>query len=304
MSTISARPLSTSQLKSVSETDDTTARLALRSPYIQVTVVSVRNLEALDQGNIEPYVVLSYGDLKRETRVMQSNEELLESFEFDINVRLQPLVVRIMDKDEYGKHSLLSAVTIPETCFARWEGRVSDLHVRIEEEGEEEQVTMATLVKELELSTKEDIAQVPHFHLQIRYVSDFCLSSLQVSFQDHFIRSTADETFTQYIVEVVRGDGYKWKTVLRFSQIEAIRKTLVGLFPEFRRTVFPRKTVLDCFSSFCSSMSRFDDTRIEQRKRGLEAFINSVLRKSQYVSDPLMDLLKVPSHRRAVSQDF
>lgn len=304
MSTISARPLNTSQLKSVSETEDTTARMALRSPYIQVTVVSVRNLEALDQGNIEPYVVLAYGDLKRETRVMQSNEELMESFEFDINIRLQPLTIRIMDKDEYGKHSLLSAVTIPETWFVRWEGRLSDLYVRIEEEEGEEQVKMVTLNADLELTAKEDIAKIPHFHLQIRYVSDSCLSFLQVSFTDHFIRSTADETFTQYIVEVHRGDGYQWKTVIRFSQIETIRKTLVGLFPEFRRTVFPRKTLLDCFSSFCSSMSRFDDMRIEQRKRGLEAFINSVLRKSQYVSDPLMDLLKVPSHRRAVSQDF
>lgn len=303
MSTISARPLSTSQVKSASETEDTTARMALRPPFIQVTLISIKNIEALEQGNVEPYVTFLYGDIKRETRVLQSNEELLEVFEFDVNDRIQPLLVRIMDKDEYGKHSLLTAVTIPETCFARWDGKNTDLFVKIQEE-EENHVEAVTFSGEMEKITKEEVAQVPHLHLQIQYSSEAHLNSIQVAFTDHFIRSTSNETFTQYVVEVCRGDGYKWKTVLRFSQIEGIRRTLTGLFPEFRRMEFPRKTGLECLVGMCSSMSRFDAERIEQRKRGLEAFINSVLRKSQYICDPLLDLLKVPSHRRGISQDF
>lgn len=292
--------LSFMHMKSVSEADESLFKPILRAPYLQVTVVKMCNLEQLEQHNLEPYLVLTHGESRFETSVLVSGELLMQTFEVDI-VHLQPLGIFVMDKDDYGKHSVISSLLIPAFYFAKWVGKTHELCIRIEpsdlSESEDSEPHTYTLSDDLLLTDGERLVQ-PHLHLRILVMDECALNQLRVSITEHRIRSTVTETFTQYAAEVVRGDGMKWYTKLRYSQISALRKSLIGTFPEFEKVSFPRKTYLDCLSGVCSNMSRFSEGRIEERKKGLETFINTVLQKPKFISDPLLELLQAqpPSH--------
>ena len=277
----------------------------LKQPTLQVSVVGIGNLSTLEVGPVEPYVILSYGKQKKETPVMlPEDEHPSNTFEFPV-IKLQPLKIKVMDKDSLGKDTLISSILVPESCFGLWRGDVHDVYVKIEEgsfsENEEGYMRECTLGNEVVVMDENEVGESAFLHLRLRYLSEHCLSLLAVSIRSHFIRSTALETYTVYTVDVSRGDGHTWTLQVRYSQVHGLKTYLAGLFPEFHVMDFPSKTIFECLAGLCPSLSRFDAERIEARKVGMTRFLNAALSKQKHLSDPVLDLLQASIHRRSRS---
>lgn len=266
-----------------------------RAPYIQTTVLSVHNLDALDAGTLQPYVNVYYHEQSYSTRVMTEGETYAEMMEFDLQ-QFGAMVISLMDKDEYSKDNCISAYSIPAFHLLTWT-RKTDLYLLLIplETSDDENQQPEPFTENLLLPGPDPVR--PYVHLQILCIDEAALKELKVTCKRHFIKATAVDTFTQYELEVTRGDGCSWRVCTRFSTVYRLKLSVGRVFPEIAAFPFPERTYMECLSSVCPGLSRFNEERLLARQRGIEEFLNLVLHKPKFESDLLMELLQVPTQR-------
>lgn len=274
-------------MKSVSESQDSGSPLdIIRPPYVEVTVVAITHLELLDIGQVEPYLHISLGTGVYETPVLVPDEEILLSFELEMSE--DPLVIRLIDRDHYSKGERLMAVVIPDYEFPSYQGRPTDLFLRIPPDYSDDLLPLLSPSLLLPSDTTS-----PCLHLRITAWDEVTLSRITVHFTESSIRSTAMETYTLYNVHVNRADGGHWTVQLRYSELCRLREDISRDYPELRRLSFPGKTYMECLAVLCPALSRFSVNRIEDRRKALETFTNNALQVSHQTYSPLLHLLNI-----------
>jgi len=267
-----------------------------RAPYLQTTIVSVHNLDSLDAGSLQPYVNVNYHEQSFSTRVMTEGETYAELAEFDLQ-QFGAMLVSLMDKDEYSKDNCIASCSIPAFHLLTWTKKTDLYLLLVLLEGSDDENQQPETFTEGLLLPGPDPAK-PYIHLQILCVDEEALKELKVTCKRHFIKSTAVDTFTQYEMEVTRGDGCSWRVSVRYSTVYRLKLSVGRVFPEIAAFRFPERTYMECLSSLCPGLSRFNEERLLARQRGIEDFLNLVLHKPKFESDQLMELLQVPAATR------
>lgn len=273
-------------MKSVTESPGSDSGLeATRTPYVEVTIVSIRHLEWLDIGRIEPFVHLSLGSSSLTSPVLIPDEET--EFTFQLDLCNSPLKLKVIDKDTYSKGETLTSIVFPHYELRRLQGE--DLWLRIDSDYTEELPPVQA--EEVRIEEK-DAQRWACLQVRIKLWDEEALSHIKVDFVETSIRSTAQETFTLYHVQVTRADGFRWRVYTRYSRLRTLRSSLQLYYPELQSVPFPDKTYCECLSLLCPTFSRFHFDRIEDRRKRLETFINEALRVSKLDYLPLLQLLK------------
>ena len=266
-----------------------------RSPYIQVTILSVHNLEALNAGTLQPYINVFYHEQSYNTKVLTEKENCGEVAEFDM-MQFESLVISLMDRDEYSTDNCISSCSIPAFHLLTWT-RKTDFYLLLNALDAAEEVQQPEPFNESMLLPGPDSAK-PYIHFQLLYVDEDALKEMKVVCKRHFIKDTAADTFTQYELLVMRGDGSSWRVNTRYSVVYRLKESIGRIFPDIGSYPFPGRTYMECLSSLCPELSRFHEERLTARQKGIEEFLNLVLSKPKFESDQLMELLQAPTSQR------
>lgn len=270
------------------------------SPYLTVKIIeSFRLNEVFDIDNIQPYIKVSQSSSEAITRiateVTKSHHKWDETLEIDISSPESTYLV-LYDNDEYGENISIASYKFDCEMLEKWTEH-TDVWLRMKPPRESVSTDLspedlATTVTDDLLGEKTD--HCPILHFQVLYVGEECLNKITVGVGAHKSILTQGQSFTIYCLKLNRMDGMKWSIAIRYSKVLELRKELIKIFPSLRQINLPAKTYFHWLTFLCSSCSKFDLTRIQQRKKGIVEFLTRSLENLGSVkSEILIQLLAI-----------
>ncbi|CAG9333968.1 unnamed protein product [Blepharisma stoltei] len=270
-----------------------------RLPYLVLKIESgIRLGELVDTMSLQPYIVIESGNRSWQTQIGSPSDDSYEWGEiFEIEVEdLQPFMIHLYDKDEYGSDDILASLIFSRSLFESWRSGNANMWLKLSPPrvsiDNPTPLDIAVEVRANQIYNSYDCG--PMLHIQASFMDAQTLKKMKVLVKNHKIKAGANP-YIYYEVSVVRNDGVEWKIELRYSQVYALRRELISIIPGLRKLPFPRKTYFDWLYFLCSSCNRFSPSIIAERQKGMEFFLNAVLENcAEIESETLNNLLKLP----------
>jgi PX domain/C2 domain len=240
-------------------------------PYIVIKDLKVRNLETFAENCLElkPYLRFEIGNKINKTKSMIYNRKAAWNTNIEIPcLGFDPLVVKLMDRDDFDSDILLGGVSIPIEILKKIT-KEKEWNIKIVTDTDS--IVNYTEDMDSDSSNKVD----PIISFIICYFGTESLQQLTGTIIAVENVESLAGNYTEYILEVTRKDGLSWNTKFRYSQIKDIRDKMVKVFPELKKVAFPSKTY---FSWLGKSQSKLNQKIIQQRKNTIELFLAHLLK--------------------------